>query len=159
MSSASEAQYAALLITGKGGLPLRYTLNDINCIQPPTIITTDNSVAKGIATSTCKVRRSKSIDMRYHWLKDRVALKDFDIVWHPGVDSLADFNTKIQLTCKYSRSDIIMSSTQARTSQPLINVVQRHDKRQPSIIKECVVYLMYSYNTNMVLNHITDIVL
>lgn len=98
MSSASEAQYAALLITGKGGLPLRYTLNDINCIQPPTIITTDNSVAKGIATSTCKVRRSKSIDMRYHWLKDRVALKDFDIVWHPGVDSLADFNTKIQLT-------------------------------------------------------------
>jgi hypothetical protein len=98
VSSASEAEYAALFITGKGGLPLRYTLNDIDCIQPPTIITTDNSVAKGISTGTCKVRRSKSIDMRYHWLRDRVALKDFDIVWHPGVDSLADFNTKIQPT-------------------------------------------------------------
>ena len=98
MSSAFEAEYAALFMAAKNGLSHRYTLNDIDCIQPPTIITTDNIVAKGIATSTCKVRRSKSIDMRYHWLRDRVALKDFDIVWHPGVDSLADFNTKIQPT-------------------------------------------------------------
>ena len=98
VSSASEAEYAALFIAAKNGLCHRYTLHDIDCFQPPTIITTDNSVAKGIATSTCKVRRSKSIDMRYHWLRDRVALKDFDIVWHPGVDSLADFNTKIQPT-------------------------------------------------------------
>lgn len=96
VSVASEAEYAALFIAGKGGLPLRNTLNDIDCIQPPTIITTDNSVAKGIATNTCKARRSKSIDMRYHWLRDRVALKDFDIVWQPGIDSLADFNTKVQ---------------------------------------------------------------
>lgn len=96
VAAASEAEYAALFITGKGGLPLRATLDDMDCIQPPTIITTDNKTAAGIATGTCKMKQSKSMDMRYHWLRDRVKLKDFDIVWHPGVDSLADFNTKVQ---------------------------------------------------------------
>ena len=96
VASASEAEYAALFITGKGGLPLRNTLDDMDCIQPPTIITTDNKTAAGIATDSCKSKRSKSIDMRYHWIRDRVSLKDFDITWHPGVESMADFNSKVQ---------------------------------------------------------------
>jgi hypothetical protein len=36
------------------------------------------------------------MDMRYHWIRDRVALKDFEITWRPGSDSIADFLTKIQ---------------------------------------------------------------
>lgn len=96
VTAASEAEYAALFITGKGGLPLRNTLDDLHCIQPPTIIYTDNSTAKGIATNTCKAKRSKSMDMRYHWIRERVTLKDFDITWHAGIDSLADLTTKVQ---------------------------------------------------------------
>ena len=94
VSAASEAEYATCFIAGKQGLCYRYTLNDIDCIQPATQIITDNKTAKGIATKTCKQKRSKAIDMRYHWIRDRVSLKDFDIIWRAGKHSIADFLTK-----------------------------------------------------------------
>ena len=96
VSSAAETEYASLFIGGKALLPLRYTLLDMDCIQPPTEIITDNVAAQGIATNTCKQRRSKSMDMRYHWIRDRVGLKDFTIVWRPGSESIADYLTKTQ---------------------------------------------------------------
>ena len=96
VASAAETEYACLFIGGKAALPLRYTLLDLDCIQPPTPITTDNMAAKGIATQTCKQRRSKSMDMRYHWIRDRVGLKDFEIIWRPGSESIADYLTKTQ---------------------------------------------------------------
>ena len=44
VSAASEAEYATCFIAGKQGLCYRYTLNDIDCIQPVTqIITTSKS--------------------------------------------------------------------------------------------------------------------
>jgi hypothetical protein len=96
VSSAAETEYASLFIGGKALLPIRYNLLDMDCLQPPTVIITDNVAAKGIATNTCKQRRSKSMDMRYHWIRDRVELKDFKIVWRPGSESIADYLTKIQ---------------------------------------------------------------
>ena len=81
---------------GKELLPLRYNLDDMDCIQGPTKIITDNSAAESIATKTCKQRRSKSMDIRYHWIRDRVALKDFEIEWQPGSESIADYLTKVQ---------------------------------------------------------------
>jgi hypothetical protein len=35
------------------------------------------------------------MDMRYHWIRDRGELKDFDIVWRP-----ADYLTKTQSVAK-----------------------------------------------------------
>jgi hypothetical protein len=40
------------------------------------------------------MRRSKSIDMRYHWIKDRVLQGQFDVQWQKDADNLADFFTK-----------------------------------------------------------------
>jgi hypothetical protein len=34
------------------------------------------------------------MDMRYHWLTDRVRQKQFDVYWRPGKDNLADYHTK-----------------------------------------------------------------
>ena len=96
VASAAETEYASLFIGGKSLLPLRYTLDDMDCIQPSTIIITDNIAAQSIANNTCKQRRSKSMDMRYHWIRDRVKLKDFKIIWRPGAESIADYLTKTQ---------------------------------------------------------------
>ena len=41
-----------------------------------------------------KQRRSKAIDMRFYWLKDRVSQKMFDVHWAPGKVNLADYYTK-----------------------------------------------------------------
>jgi hypothetical protein len=34
------------------------------------------------------------MDMRYHWLTNRVSQKQFDIYWRPGRDNLADYHKK-----------------------------------------------------------------
>jgi hypothetical protein len=34
------------------------------------------------------------MDMRYHWLTDRVGQKQFDIYWRPGRENLGDYHTK-----------------------------------------------------------------
>jgi hypothetical protein len=55
---------------------------------------TDNSTACGIANKTVKQQRSKSIDMRFYWLCDRVKQGQFKIFWAPGSVNLANFYTK-----------------------------------------------------------------
>ena len=96
--SASEAEYATVYIAGKEGLPLRYTLDDMDCLQPATPITCDNTTAVKIIAGTCKLKRSRSIDQRYHWIRERVNdFKDFTVSWEPGtgaLQSIADFLTK-----------------------------------------------------------------
>jgi hypothetical protein len=54
----------------------------------------DNSCAAGIANDTVKQRRSKAIDMRFYWFKDRIRNGEFLIYWARGKDNLADYFTK-----------------------------------------------------------------
>jgi hypothetical protein len=62
--------------------------------QPATPLRTDNSTAFGTLNETIKQKRSKSMDMIYHWLTDRVRQKQFDVYWRPGKDNLGDYHTK-----------------------------------------------------------------
>ena len=57
-------------------------------------IKTDNSTAAAFSNSTLKEKRSKSWDMRWWWLQDRVKQKEFKIWWDKGVNNLADYHTK-----------------------------------------------------------------
>jgi hypothetical protein len=93
-SSASEAEYGALFVNSKEGTILRQTLHDMGHPQPTTPIQTDNSTADGIANDTIKQQRSRAIDMRYHWVRDRVQQKHFNVYWAPGSTNLADYFTK-----------------------------------------------------------------
>ena len=54
----------------------------------------DNKCAQGLANDTVKRRQSKAIDMRFHWIRDRVRQGQFLINWGPGASNLADFFTK-----------------------------------------------------------------
>ena len=62
--------------------------------QPATPLQTDNSTASGIMNGTIKQRRSKAIDMRFYWLKDRVTQRMFKVYWAPGKVNLADYFSK-----------------------------------------------------------------
>ena len=77
---ASEPEYAAVYHAGKGEVLLRRTFADLNHPQPPTVNYTDNSTAKGIATDTCKMRRSNAINMRYHWTKEQLKNGELTVV-------------------------------------------------------------------------------
>ena len=56
---------------------------------------TDNSTAEGVVNNKVQPKRTKSMDMRFHWLRDRaVNQKQFKIYWRPGKANLADYFTK-----------------------------------------------------------------
>jgi hypothetical protein len=73
---------------------LRKTLLDLGYPQPPTYILVDNEVASGIASNTIEPKRTKSIDMQSHWLRDRVQMQEFIVIWRKGMYNLANFFTK-----------------------------------------------------------------
>jgi hypothetical protein len=84
VASAAESEVGACFHNAQSGAPLRVTLTEMGHTQPPTPLQTDNSTAYGIANETIKQKRSKAMDMRYHWLTDRVRQKQFDVYWRPG---------------------------------------------------------------------------
>jgi hypothetical protein len=47
---------------------------------------------------TVKQKQSKSMDMRFYWLQDRVEQGQFRIFWAPGKTNLADYQSKVQPT-------------------------------------------------------------
>ena len=94
VSSAAEAEFGALFYNAKDGASLRTTLQDMRHPQPPTLIQADNACAIGIANDTVKQKRSKAIDMRFYWVRDRVRQNQFVIYWQAGADNIADYFTK-----------------------------------------------------------------
>jgi histone deacetylase 1/2 len=94
VASAGEAEYAALFAAGQHAASIRTTLSDMGYPQNPTIIMCDNTSAIGIATDSIKQKRSKAIDMRFHWIRDRVRQSQFTIAYIPTSQNLADYFTK-----------------------------------------------------------------
>jgi hypothetical protein len=101
VSSASEAELAALFHNGKEACPIRITLEELGHPQPPTPLLTDNSTACGIANDTVKQKRSKAIDMRFYWIRDRVRQGQFVVYWKPGILNRADYFTKHHSTAHH----------------------------------------------------------
>jgi hypothetical protein len=62
--------------------------------QPKTPIQTDNSTAEGYINSKIQPKRTKLMDMRFEWLKDREAKNQFQFFWRSGKTNLADYFTK-----------------------------------------------------------------
>jgi hypothetical protein len=94
VASAAESEVGACFHNAQSGAPLRVTLTELGHSQLPTPLRTDKSTAFGILNETIKQKRSKSMDMRYHWLTDRVRQKQFDVYWRPGGENLGDYHTK-----------------------------------------------------------------
>jgi hypothetical protein len=94
VASAAESEVGACFQNAQTAAPLRVTLLELVHEQPATPLRTDNSTAYGILNETIKQKQSKSMDMTYYWLQDRVRQKQFDFYWRPGKDNLADYHTK-----------------------------------------------------------------
>eukprot|EP00804_Cyclotella_cryptica_P000393 CCRYP_008697-RA/>CCRYP_008697-RA protein AED:0.46 eAED:0.44 QI:0/0/0/1/0/0/2/0/192 len=75
MSSAAEAET---------GSRERNILQELGHKQPPTPIQTDNSTAEGIVNNRVQPKRTKAMDMRFHWLRDRANQKQFAFIGDRG---------------------------------------------------------------------------
>ena len=131
MSSAAEAELGALYINAREAVPLRQLLEQMGHPQPPTPVQTDNSTALGVVTSNIQPRRTKAMDMRFHWLRCRKAQQQFRFFWRPGKTNLADYWTKHHCAAHHieQRANILtpqsivtaLRASKQRTPTPLIN--------------------------------------
>jgi hypothetical protein len=99
IASATEAEYASVSKNARAGVYERQVLEAMGYKQPPTIILTDNEVAIGLSYDRLKQKCSKSIDLRFHWIRDRVkqgqfTIPQFKVNFIKGINNLADFFTK-----------------------------------------------------------------
>ena len=94
MSSAQEAETGAGFYNAKELLPLRQTLEELGHPQGPTPLQFDNISATQILKNEVSQKRSKAMDMRYYWLRDRAKQQQFHIHWKKGTQNLADYFTK-----------------------------------------------------------------
>ncbi len=69
-------------------------LKDLGHPQPKTPVHCDNATAVGIASNTVKRQQSRLMEMRFFWIGDKVAQEMYDITWHPGMENLADYQSK-----------------------------------------------------------------
>jgi hypothetical protein len=94
VASAGEAEYGAAFIAAQQGVWIRNIAVAMGHVQPSTPLLCDNEFAIGLGNDTIKQRKSKSIDMRFHWLRDRIRQGQFTLTYLAGKYNLADFFTK-----------------------------------------------------------------
>ena len=86
MSSAQEAETGAGFINGRELVPSIQALEEMGHPQSPVPIQFDNKLATALMNTECKPKQSKSMDMRFYWMRDRVRQKQFYIFWRRGID-------------------------------------------------------------------------
>jgi hypothetical protein len=92
--SVAEAKLAGEFQAAQTATHHRAILSDLGYPQPPTMLRMDNTVAIGIAAGQINAKRSKSMDMRFFWLVDRVKQRQFVASHIPGIWNIADHFTK-----------------------------------------------------------------
>ena len=120
VASAAEAEYGSVFVNAQNAVWLRILLNAFGHPQPATPIKCDNKCAVGLSNDTLKIKRSKSIDMRFHWIRDRIRQGQFTVTWEPGDTNRADFFTKALPTHVHQarlRALVVCPSTRTLRSQ------------------------------------------
>jgi hypothetical protein len=93
-ASAAEAELGALFLNAQEAKVVRLILHELGHPQPPTPIHIDNTTTVGIVNSTIKRQRSRAMEMRYFWLLDQEAQRNFAFLQHPGLENLGDYPSK-----------------------------------------------------------------
>ncbi|KAE8905448.1 hypothetical protein PF006_g33054 [Phytophthora fragariae] len=74
---------------------LRQMLKELRVLQKaPTEVFVDNESAKKLASNPIFHQRTKHIDVRHHFVRERVQMKQIEVLRVPGSDNVADAFTK-----------------------------------------------------------------
>jgi hypothetical protein len=94
VASVAEAELGAAFQNAQKAVEFRNTLQELGYPQEPTVIMIDNTVAEGLAADTVNAKRSKSMDVRFFWLRDRIQQAQFAVRHLAGRWNISDFFTK-----------------------------------------------------------------
>ena len=73
---------------------IRIILEEMGHKQPPIPLQTDNAMTNMVINGKVQPKRTKAMDMRFHWLQDGEYQEQFQIYWRPGKLNYADYWTK-----------------------------------------------------------------
>ena len=90
VSSAYESELGGTYINAVESLATTRYLELLGHPQLPTEITGDNRVAVDICNGRSFQRRHKATDMRFEWIRCRGKQGQFNVVWSPGTNNLAE---------------------------------------------------------------------
>ena len=94
VASAAEAETGGLFHNGQTIIHIRRLLHALDHPQPPTPLKTDNSTSNAFVHKLLRQKRSKSWDMRFHWLRNKEQEKYLRVFWDKGKRNGADCFTK-----------------------------------------------------------------
>ena len=103
VASAAEAETGGLFHNCQNTIYLRRLLSILGHQQPATPIKTDNSTAASFVKEMIKQKRSKSWDMRYHWIREQQNQKIINVYWDKGENNNADYFTKHHAPAHHKR--------------------------------------------------------
>jgi hypothetical protein len=94
-SSSTEAEYYSLSYALREGLWIRLFLTSLQLPLPtPFPLLCDNQSAITLANCDTNSPRSKHIDVRYHFIREKIEDGTFETSWIPTADMTADIFTK-----------------------------------------------------------------
>lgn len=94
VTSSAEAEMGGIFQNTQATIPIRHIIEALGHLQDPTRIKTDNSTACGFVGNNIISRRSKTWDMRYHWVREKQEDGTVLVYWVKGSDNDADYFTK-----------------------------------------------------------------
>ena len=94
MSSTQELETGGGYMNAKEGLLIWQAAIEMGHPQGPTPLQFDNKCAHGILTGEMKQKASRTMDMRFYWLRDQGEQGQFHIHWKRGETNLGDYSSK-----------------------------------------------------------------
>ena len=70
MSLATKVELAGLYIMAHKAVYIRIILKELGQKQPPTPLQTNNAMADAVINGKIQPKRTKAMDMQFHWLRD-----------------------------------------------------------------------------------------
>jgi hypothetical protein len=92
--SATEAEYMALSDCSRQAVWIQNIISELGLPKKPTQICADNEGGIFIASNPVQERRTKHIDVRFHYVRDLLEQKRIEVVWVPTDNNPADMFTK-----------------------------------------------------------------
>ena len=94
VASAAECETLTLFLNCQTAIVVRVTAKELGHPQPATPIRVDNTTTNNYVCNNLQQKKSKSFDMRLHWLRDRINNSQFETCWMKGEFNYADYYSK-----------------------------------------------------------------
>ena len=151
MSSSAEAETCGTFNKRKTSI---YTLTELITLdhkQPATHLKTDNSTTEGFVNLGMKPKRSKTWDMKWHWLRDMEVLDKLRLYWDIGTNNDADYFTKHHPTIYHlqMRPRYIHNSNLVRTIPQTIRLCEGVFNGVPVTQSRVNFLRQYEHNHNL----------